>query len=71
MHAAIMRVRRARVGGRPVQFRRQPDALINALESAGEIDIAGFKVRHSKTAHTGSTFVDTVVARKDGRFRSH
>jgi branched-chain amino acid transport system substrate-binding protein len=48
-----------------------PEGLINALESSGDIDIGGFRVRYSKTAHTGSTFVDTVVARKDGRFRSH
>lgn len=48
-----------------------PAGLITAMESLGEIDINGFRVRYSKSAHTGSTFVDTVVARKDGRFRSH
>lgn len=47
------------------------EGLVNALEKAGDIDVGGFHVRYSNTAHTGSTFVDTVLARKDGRFRSH
>ncbi len=48
-----------------------PDGIVRGLESAGEIDVGGFAVRYSKTAHTGSAFVDTVFTRRDGRFRAH
>jgi ABC-type branched-subunit amino acid transport system substrate-binding protein len=48
-----------------------PEGLVNALESAGEIDLGGFRVHYSRNSRVGSTFVDTVLARRDGRFRAH
>jgi ABC-type branched-subunit amino acid transport system substrate-binding protein len=45
-----------------------PESLVNALERAGRIDLGGFEVRYSPTSHDGSTFVDTVLAKRDGRF---
>jgi branched-chain amino acid transport system substrate-binding protein len=48
-----------------------PEALVNALESSGEIDLGGYRVHYSRNSRVGSTFVDTVLARRDGRFRAH
>lgn len=48
-----------------------PEKLVSALENAGEIDLSGFRVSYGRSTRTGSTFVDTVLARKDGRFRAH
>lgn len=48
-----------------------PEGLVSALENAGDIDLGGFHVSYSRTSRTGSNFVDTVFARKDGRFRAH
>jgi len=47
------------------------EGLVAALENAGDMDLGGFVVRYSRTSREGSSFVDTVVARTDGRFRSH
>jgi ABC-type branched-subunit amino acid transport system substrate-binding protein len=47
-----------------------PESVVNALERAGRIDLGGFDVRYSSTAHEGSSYVDTVLARRDGRFMS-
>lgn len=47
------------------------ESLIRALEDAGPLEVDGFSVRYGKTSRTGSTFVDTVIARKGGGFRSH
>jgi ABC-type branched-subunit amino acid transport system substrate-binding protein len=48
-----------------------PDGIVNALETAGDIDLGGFRVQYSRTSRAGSSYVDTVLARRDGRFRSH
>ena len=42
--------------------------LVRALESA-PIEVAGYKVRYSASEHTGSTFVDTALVTREGRFR--
>lgn len=55
-----------RAGGDPTS-----EKLVTALENAGDIDLGGFRVSYGRSARTGSMFVDTVLARKDGRFRSH
>jgi branched-chain amino acid transport system substrate-binding protein len=47
------------------------EGLVNALENAGEIDLGGYRVHYSRNSRVGSTFVDTVLARRDGRFRAH
>ena len=46
------------------------DGLVAALENAGDIDMGGYRVHYSPTSRVGSTFVDTVLARRDGRFRA-
>jgi len=45
-----------------------PEALVAALERSGRIDLGGLAVSYSPTRHEGSQFVDTVFARRDGRF---
>jgi branched-chain amino acid transport system substrate-binding protein len=47
------------------------ESLIRALEDAGTLDVDGFSVRYGKSSRIGSSFVDTVIARKGGGFRSH
>lgn len=47
------------------------ESLVRALEEVGTLEVDGFSVRFSRTSRTGSTFVDTVIARKGGGFRSH
>jgi branched-chain amino acid transport system substrate-binding protein len=44
------------------------EGLMAGLEKAGTIDLGGVTVKYSSTYHQGSTFVDTVFARSDGRF---
>ncbi len=39
-----------------------------AMEGLGTIDVGGMLVRYRPGAHTGSTFVDTVIVASDGRF---
>ena len=43
-------------------------SLITALESLGNSDIGGIQLQHSARDHVGSTFVDTVVVKKNGQF---
>jgi ABC-type branched-subunit amino acid transport system substrate-binding protein len=45
-----------------------PEGIVSALERSGRIDLGGFEVHYSPTSHDGSTFVDTVFARRDGKF---
>jgi hypothetical protein len=47
------------------------EGIVDALETAGSIDLGGFRVNYSRTARVGSSFVDTVFSKGDGRFRSH
>jgi ABC-type branched-subunit amino acid transport system substrate-binding protein len=47
------------------------EGLITALEKAGTIDLGGVTVTYSSAAHEGSKFVDTVLAKNDGRFVTH
>ena len=39
-----------------------------AMESLGTFDVGGMQVGYRPGAHTGSTFVDTVIVASDGRF---
>lgn len=39
-----------------------------AMEGLGTVDLGGMLVRYRPGAHTGSTFVDTVIVASDGRF---
>ena len=39
-----------------------------AMEGLGTVDVGGMLVRYRPGAHTGSTFVDTVIVASDGRF---
>lgn len=43
-------------------------SLLRALADAS-FDIAGFKLRYSGAEHVGSTFVDTAIVTREGRFR--
>jgi ABC-type branched-subunit amino acid transport system substrate-binding protein len=45
-----------------------PESIVAALENAGRIDVGGFQVSYSRSTRAGSSFVDTVLARTDGRF---
>jgi ABC-type branched-subunit amino acid transport system substrate-binding protein len=54
-----------RVAGQP-----NPESLVRALEESGDIDLGGFRVRYASADRAGSSFVDTVFTRKDGRFRA-
>lgn len=46
------------------------EGLVQALESAGPLDIGGFVVTYGPGVRQGATFVDTVVATSKGGFRS-
>lgn len=56
-----------RLAGRKVDA----EGIVGALEKAGAIDLGGFRVSYTRTARAGSSFVDTVLSKGDGRFRSH
>ena len=43
-------------------------SLLASLADAS-FDISGYKLRYSATEHTGSSFVDTAIVDRDGRFR--
>jgi branched-chain amino acid transport system substrate-binding protein len=47
------------------------EGLIAALEKPGAFDLGGVIVSYSSTAHQGSRFVDTVLAKSNGRFVTH
>jgi branched-chain amino acid transport system substrate-binding protein len=42
--------------------------ITKALETLGTIDVGGMTVAFAPGAHTGSTYVDTVIVASDGRF---
>ncbi|GAB3253024.1 ABC transporter substrate-binding protein [Chitinimonas naiadis] len=46
------------------------DKLINALESMGDYDMGGFRVRYSASNHNGSQFIDMTVLDSSGKIRS-
>ena len=43
-------------------------SLMTALESLGKSDVGGIRLQHSTKEHIGSTFVDTVVVKRNGQF---
>ncbi|GGP26258.1 ABC transporter substrate-binding protein [Silvimonas amylolytica] len=46
------------------------EKLISALESLGDYDMGGYRVKFSPTNHNGSTYVDLTVVDHDGRIHS-
>ncbi len=42
--------------------------LVQAIESSGEVDLGGFRVRYGPGDRVGSTFVDSTIITHDGRF---
>ncbi|HEY9104613.1 ABC transporter substrate-binding protein [Chitinimonas sp.] len=46
------------------------DKLINALESLGDYDLGGFRVKFSGSNHNGSQFIDMTVLDSNGKIRS-
>lgn len=44
------------------------EAIVNGLESLGELDLGGFRVRFGPGRHLGSTFVDLSIISGAGRF---
>lgn len=66
LNARVLVAALRRAGAKP-----NSESLVRALEDLGTLDIDGFSVRFTKTSRTGSTFVDTVIARRGGGFRSH
>ena len=44
------------------------DGLVDGLERLGNYNLGGYEVHYSTKEHAGSSFVDTVIATKDGRF---
>ena len=49
---------------------REPtrDSLVQALESLGEIDLGGYRVRYGPGERLGSNFVDSTIITYNGRF---
>ena len=43
------------------------ESLINAFESAGDIDVGGYKVSFSPSNHNGSNYVSTTMITRDGK----
>lgn len=43
-------------------------SLVSALDSLGNPDIGGIRLHYSSRDHMGSSFVDTVVVKKNGQF---
>ena len=41
--------------------------LVNALESIGELDLGGYRIRYSRESHAGSSFVDLGVVNSYGK----
>ncbi|GGP20664.1 ABC transporter substrate-binding protein [Silvimonas iriomotensis] len=46
------------------------EKLVSALESLGDYDMGGYRVKFSPTNHNGSTYVDLTVVDHDGRIHS-
>ncbi|MBB5192864.1 ABC-type branched-subunit amino acid transport system substrate-binding protein [Silvimonas terrae] len=46
------------------------EKLVSALESLGDYDLGGYRVKFSPTNHNGSTYVDLTVVDHDGRIHS-
>ena len=44
------------------------EGLVQALESLGEVDLGGFRVRYGRGERTGSSFVDSTIITHEGRF---
>lgn len=61
--AKLLAVGLARAGREPTAA-----SLITALESAGEIDLGGHRVRYGPGDRTGSTFVDSAIITTGGKF---
>jgi branched-chain amino acid transport system substrate-binding protein len=49
---------------------REPsrEALLQALEGLGEVDLGGFRLRYGPGERIGSTYVDPTIITHDGRF---
>lgn len=45
-----------------------PAQLVAALESLGDVDLGGFRVRYGPGERTGSSYVDPTIVTQDGRF---
>lgn len=45
-----------------------PAALVQALESLGEVDLGGFRVRYGPGERSGSNYVEATIITYDGRF---
>jgi ABC-type branched-subunit amino acid transport system substrate-binding protein len=45
-----------------------PASLIQALESLGEVDLGGLRLRYGPGERTGSSYVDPTIITSDGRF---
>jgi branched-chain amino acid transport system substrate-binding protein len=45
-----------------------PASLVAAMESLGEVDLGGFRVRYGPGERTGSSYVDSAIITSGGRF---
>lgn len=45
-----------------------PATLVQALESLGEVDLGGYRVRYGPGQRVGSTYVDSTIITANGRF---
>jgi branched-chain amino acid transport system substrate-binding protein len=61
--AKLLALGLARAGREPT-----PASLVQALESLGEVDLGGFRVRYGPGERTGSSFVDSTIITVGGRF---
>jgi ABC-type branched-subunit amino acid transport system substrate-binding protein len=61
--AKLLTLGLARAGREPTR-----DSLVQALESLGEVDLGGFRLRYGPGERVGSSFVDSTIITHQGRF---
>ena len=61
--AKLLTLGLARAGREPTR-----DSLVQALESLGEVDLGGFRLRYGPGERVGSSYVDSTIITHQGRF---
>ena len=61
--AKLLTLGLAKAGGEPTRA-----GLVQALESLGDVDLGGFRLRYGRGERVGSTFVDSTIITLQGRF---
>jgi len=61
--AKLLALGLAKAGASPT-----PASLVQALESLGDVDLGGHRLRYGLGERTGSTYVDSTIITREGRF---